>query len=145
MAQRSRGTEIRIGDGGSPESFTKIPGALDIQDIDAAETNFVDTTSHDTPVSTNERTATFIDEGQVSFELFWDPEDPTQDHASGIEFDRRNLTERNFQIKLKGFTTNNQLTFPAVVQSFTKQGPVNGLYRANVVLQKTGGTTVATE
>lgn len=137
----AKGTAIYVGDGASPEHFTKTLNVKSITGPGFAVT-IVDTTTHTTVGNYREKAAVLIDPGKLSFGINYDPSDPTLAPATGLFELMATLTERNMQLRFppsdthhnmmsfKGFVTGHPFTFPIdnVIDStieITLDGPVS--------------------
>ena len=119
----AKGTSLWVGDGLSPEGFTKIANVKSISGP-GYNVTVVDTTTHSTVGNFREKAAVLIDAGKISCDVNFDPSDPTLAPATGILNDLQNLTERNMQLRFppsdtlhtrmnfKGFFTDHPFTFP---------------------------------
>jgi predicted secreted protein len=136
QAYRGQGTAVKIGDGGSPESFTTIPGAKDIT-LFGFTADTIDVTSQDSTGNYKEYLPSTKDSGSVSFDMFFTG-DATQGFATGLFDDYENQTLRNFQAVL---TSGDTGTFAAYVTSFSLSAPVADALTASVELKVTGPVT----
>lgn len=73
MAISAHGAEIHMGDGGSPETFTKVPGPTDVE-FSPPQAERIDVTNHDS--AAREYLQGLGAEGEVSFELHFDAGEP---------------------------------------------------------------------
>jgi predicted secreted protein len=135
------GTLLKIGDGGSPETFTTIAEVRDITGPSLSLT-LVDVTSHDSTGNYIENIPTFKSGGTVTFQLNFLPSHATQSAASGLLAAYNNRTLRNFQLV---FTNpgNTTWSFAAYVTQFTPSAPVQGALTASVTLSIQGAPTLA--
>jgi hypothetical protein len=137
----AKGTAIWIGDGASPETFTKVSNVKSINGP-GFQVTIVDTTTHSTVGFYREKAAVLIDPGKLSFGVNFDPQDPTLAPATGLFNLMANLTERNMQLRFPpsdvgnhmmeflGFVTGHPFSFPVdnVIEGnieITLDGPVN--------------------
>src|SRR5579871_5136727 len=88
----TQGVAIKRGDGGAPETFTKIGEVVDF-DGPGGKANIIDATSLDSVAK--EKLAGLPDEGQVTLTINFVPSDTMQ---QGLRNDRAARTLRNFQI-----------------------------------------------
>ena len=65
------GTQLQIGDGATPEVFTLIEGC---KNFSGPESSFdhIDVTNHSSPSNYREVVPSFIDPGEISFDVIWD-------------------------------------------------------------------------
>lgn len=133
------GTLCKRGDGGSPENFTTVANAKDI-DGPGMKQDFEDTTTHSSAAAGNfkEWTPTLMDGGNVKYDVLWDPNDVT--HV-GLQTDQTTQTKRNFQIV---FPTSPVKTasFAAYVDDFSFKAPVKGMITRQLSLKVTGPVTI---
>jgi hypothetical protein len=73
MAISAHGAECYMGDGGGPETFTKIPGPTDIE-FTPPQPERIDVTNHDS--AAREYLQGLGAEGEVSFEIQFDAAEP---------------------------------------------------------------------
>jgi len=135
----SHGTMLKIGDGGSPETFATIAEVLDINGPNmTADTEEVTSQSS----TWKEYIATVLDAGEVTFDLNFVPTDATHSYSAGLLKDFTSRTLRNFQLVFpdSGSTT---WTFAAYVTAFQPSAPVNGKLGASVTLKISGQPTLA--
>lgn len=135
------GCLIKLGDGGTPETFTSISEVKSISGP-SGKLDIIDVTSLSSPNNMREKLATLNDEGQVSIDMLFLPGDSTQDHITGINYIRRNRELRNFQILFSdsGATT---ATFAAYVTSFAITAALEGALEATATLDISGQITWA--
>ena len=74
IAQPAINTLLKLGNAGSPESYTLIANVGDITGPSYGAT-IVDVTSHSTSIPWREKITTLLDGGQVTFKLFFIPGD----------------------------------------------------------------------
>lgn len=133
------GTLIKRGDGGSPENFTTILNAKDI-DGPGMKPDFEETTTHSSAAAGNfkEWTPTLIDGGAVKYDILWDPNDVTH---IGLQADQLSQVKRNFQ---QVFPTSPVKTasFAAYVDDFPFKAPVKGMIMRQLSLKVTGPVTI---
>lgn len=142
-ALSSFGTLLKIGNGGSPETFTTIAEVRDISGPSFALAT-EDVTNHDS-AGWREHIPTIIEAGEVSFDLNFKG-DATQGFGSGSLYDDMvDKTKRNFQIVLpSGVGSSNDIgSFAAYVTGFELSAPVEGVLSASVTLMITGAVTWA--
>lgn len=119
----AKGTSLWVGDGQSPENFTKIANVKSISGP-GYNVTVVDTTTHSTVGNFREKAAVLIDPGKLTFAVNFDPSDPTLAPATGILSTLQALGEPNMQLRFppsdglhtrmnfKGFFTDHPFTFP---------------------------------
>lgn len=138
QAYRGQGTLVKIGDGGSPESFTTIPGAKDIT-LFGFTSDTIDVTSQDSTGNYKEYLPSTKDSGSVTFDMFFTG-DATQGFSTGLFNDYEDQTLRNFQVTL---TSGDVGSFAAYVTSFSMSAPIGDALTASVELKVTGPVTWA--
>lgn len=93
MAIYAHGAEVFMGDGGAPETFSKIPGPTDIE-FTPPQAERIDVTNHDS--AAREYLAGLGAEGEVTFEIHFDA-------AEGLHIDLRDKhgvsDPTNFEIR----------------------------------------------
>lgn len=134
------GTLLKIGDGGSPESFATIAEVKDISGP-SMELATEDVTSHSSTNGWREFIATLLDAGEVSFDINFVPTATTHSYSAGLLKDYANKTKRNFQIVFSGGSPT--WTFSAFVTGFEPSMPVEGANTASITLKITGQPTLA--
>lgn len=131
-AQLGYGTKLRMGDGGSPQSFVEIGEVGDFEDGDTIE--LVEVTNHQSPNSRREYIAGLKDGAEISFPVNYLPGHATHNRATGL---RGKIGEvLDFQIVAPGETET--YNFSALVMGVTRSFPVQGVMQMTVNLKKTG-------
>jgi len=131
------GTLIKIGDGASSETFATIDGVTNIQGPGfSLETQ--DVTHHTSAGNYREVIPTFLSGGEISFDLFFDPDD-TEHEALLTDYEGRTL--RNFQIVYPGATSNKTYTMAAYITKIDPQAPVDNALTMAVTLTVSGAVT----
>lgn len=115
MAISSYGTLLQLGDGGSPETFTTVPGVGDIEGPSITMEE-IEVTSHSTAASGawQDYLPTTIDPGELSITFFFDPNLAIHRELLQIWLDRE---ERNWRVRLPS----NAMTITA--RGYIKDGP----------------------
>lgn len=138
----AQGTLLQIGDGATPtEGFTTIAEVLDISGPELTQ-NTSDVTNHDSPGGWQEFIGTILSGGTVTFDVNWQPVEPTHSQSTGVIFDLKSRTKRNFKIVFTD-SGNTTWTFTALVTNFTPGAPVQDKLLGSVTLQITGQPTLA--
>lgn len=78
----THGSELRVGDGESTETFTQI-AQLAMTNLPALSLQEFNVTSHEDG-STRRLPGKVLDGGPVRGEVFFDPDDPTHDESTGV-------------------------------------------------------------
>ena len=116
MAVLAHGATVKLGDAGTPETFTAISGPLDIE-FTPPQPERVDVTNHDS--AAREYLQGLSGEGSASYDVQYDPSKP-------IHLTVRNLhgvtTTRNFKITFKSGTV---ASFAATTAVTFKLGVAN--------------------
>jgi hypothetical protein len=130
------GTLLKIGDGGSPESFATIAEVTNI-DGPSGKTGTADVTNHSSPSAFKEIVATTIDPGTYKITVNFTPTAITQNYSTGILRDWINRTKRNFQLVWPN-VGNTTIQFAAYVTDFSTKNPVDGKLEAEFSIEVTG-------
>lgn len=132
MRYSAHGTQMQMGDAADPEVFTKVAQVRDITGP-GLSTNIITANDHDSGgIAT--KLAGIRDGGQVTFDVAYDPADPSHEalidawrdrgvHSFKIIFTDDAATEWDFQ---------------AIVQQFSPSAPVEDALTASVTLEVTG-------
>lgn len=140
-AKSSFGTYLKLGDGGTTETFATIAEVKDIKGPKLT-LNTEDVTSHDSTDGWAETIGTILEGGDVSFDVNWLPANATQSFTAGLLKDMVGRTKRNFQLIVPAAAS---LTwaFTALVTEFQPDLPVKGAQVASIKLQISGKPTLA--
>jgi len=130
------GTQLKIGDGGSPETFTLIPNCLDINGP-SESVDLVETTSMDSANQTRTYIPGLKNTGEISFDLNWVPENAVHQQLKS-DFDAR--VTRNFQMILPNPGAS-VFAFAGIITSFGVTDPVAGVVTRSVTITITGAPT----
>jgi len=93
-----QGTQLQLGDGGSPEAFTTIAEVHKVA-RGGSKMDLVDVTNFDSIGAYREKLATLLDGGELTFDANYVPQDTSQ-QALQAQFDGRTLS--NWKIVLPG-------------------------------------------
>jgi hypothetical protein len=126
----------------APDVFTTVAGVGDITGPNSQVAE-IDTTSHSTGSPHRTCIPSLIDDGQLSFPMFWHPTDPTQDPSSPYSlqalFEARTVTK----FRLINTDANAQTReFQGFVKQLSETYPVAGLCTLAVIIRITGAPTV---
>lgn len=135
------GTLLKIGDGGSPETFTTIAEVTNISGP-SLSMNTVDVTSHDSTDGWREFVGGLLDGGEVTLDINFIPTDPTHSYSTGLLNDMVNRTKRNFQLVFPD-AGNTTWSFTALITAFEPSAPTDDKLSASVTLKITGKPTLA--
>ena len=130
------GTLMKIGDGGTPESFATIAEVTDLQGP-SGKTAMVELTNHGSPSAHTERVPTIVDPGTWKLSVNFTPTAITQNYATGLIRDWINRTKRNFRLVWPN-AANTTIAFAAYVTAFDTKAPVDGKLSADISLDVTG-------
>lgn len=140
-AKSSFGSYLKIGNGGTTETFATIAEVLDIEGP-ALEAETEDVTSHDSTDGWSEHIATVLSGGEVTFEVNWLPAHATQSFSAGLLKDMTSRTLRNFQLVVPA-ASSITWSFAALVTGFEVALPVKGAQRSEITLLISGKPTLA--
>lgn len=136
QAYHARGTQIQIGDGATPEVFTTVAGAHDI-DGPGGTNETIDITNHSSPGRTKEFVTGDKGEETISFKLEWNPAD-VQHAALEDLYDSGELNNYRLVRKDVDATTDE---FAALVTTFREGHPTGGTMQLDVELTISGERT----
>lgn len=136
----SFGTLVKIGDGGSSETFTTI---AELRDISGPSFSLatVDVTPQTATGAWREFVATLLDAGEVTFDINFIPTENTHDVGAGLIKDMKNRTNRNFQVVWSD-TGSTTWTLSTYITGFSPTAPVDGELSASITLKITGEPTI---
>lgn len=138
MAKRStQGVELRIGDGASSETFTKL---AQVENIDGAGSTRTEITTTDLDSTATEFVMGLIDSGNITLPIYFDPLDSQQD-ALFIENQAANPELKNYQLGFNVGSPEATLDFSAYVQGFEFGVTTDDVQRATVTLRVSGPYT----
>jgi hypothetical protein len=131
----SFGTFLKIGDGGTPETFATI---VNVGDLDGPDLSLdtEDITNHSGD-GWSEFAGTILNGGEVSFQINYLPTEATHNLDTGLQADMLNRVKRNFQLVYPD-PGGNGYKFAALVTGFKAKAPVKGVLRADVKLKISG-------
>lgn len=119
---------------------TNVANVTSIAGLDG-DTEVIDVTSHDSAGRYREKIASFIDAGQVTLELNFDPNAVTHRATSGgILYLRSQGTVESWTISFPG-TPAHEVTFDAFVKSAGFSAPFDDKLAMTVTLEVTGEPT----
>lgn len=135
------GTLLKMGDGGTSESFTTIAEVSDIKgpklSLDA-----IDVTNHSSTEAWREFVGGLLDAGEVSLSINFMPTETTHDPSTGIISKLTDRGKHNFQMV---FPDDDATTwsFTALVTAFESSEPIDDKLAADITLKITGKPTLA--
>ncbi|MFZ5856784.1 MAG: phage tail tube protein [Chloroflexota bacterium] len=138
-ALSSHGTFMKMGDGGTPETFTTIAEVGDI-DLPEIKLDTEDATSHDSG-GWEESIGVLLSGGEPKFEINWIPTSPTHDETTGLLAAILNKTRKNWKIVLPN--TVKTFAFTALLTSFKPKAPKKGKLTADITLKISGAVTIS--
>ncbi len=133
------GTLLKIGDGGTPESFTTIAEVKDISGPEFSATKH-DVTPHNAASAMAEIIVAKKAAGDITFKINFVTTGATHSYASGLLLDWHNKTRRNWQLVWPD-TGTYTLSFAGFVTGFKTSEPVDGPLEADVTISITGAVT----
>lgn len=133
------GTLLKIGNGGTPETFTSIAKVGDIEGP-SMKTNMADVTNHLSTGGYEEQLPTTRTMGSIKFPVSFIPTATTHSYSAGLVKDWVNKTKRNFQMVFPDSTT---WTFAAYVEEISVKAGVKDPLSADITLTITGAPTLA--
>lgn len=138
----AKGTGLYVGNGASPEVFSKIGKVKSITGP-GFSIKFVDTTTHDDTASNFTQTAAVACEaGDISFTVNYDPADASLAPATGLYKQMQDLAAKNFQLRFPASDTlQTRMNFSAFVASHPFTFPVDNVIEANITLKIDGAVT----
>ena len=136
MAGRAAfGTTIAFG-----QSPTNVANVTEISGLDG-DVEMIDVTSHDSGGAYREKIASFIDAGQVSLEINFDPNNVTHRATTGgIIYLRDQRITETWRITFPG-TPTHYVTFQAFVKNAGFSAPFDDKLGMSVTLEVTGPAT----
>jgi hypothetical protein len=99
-----------------------------------------DVTNHQSPNRTKERLGTLKDPGMISFEINFNPADPTHDEITGLLSLYQNFARPMIRVVLPD-AGHKTLTAPAFVKSFKMKEAVDDVLLATVEFRFISGQT----
>lgn len=131
------GTLFKIGDGGSPETFTTI---AEVKDIDGPgrTADTIEVTSMDSTGGYKEYIPSLKDGGEVSFDMNF----TTSAAQAALVTDFENRTKRNFKIVTTHATPKN-ISFSGYITDLSYSFEVAGVAMRSVTIKITGPVTEA--
>jgi predicted secreted protein len=130
-----KGTLVKRGDSGAPETFTSIYGVGSIS-LNGMEFDEADVTSHSSTGKFREFLVTLADPGTLEFPINYDPTEPTH---IGLRNDLFNATLRNYQIVLPGGIET--ITVAGYVKGGPFEFPMDDAMKQNITIRLTGQPT----
>lgn len=133
----AKGTLLKVGNSGSPETFTTIAQIFNLSGPSISNEE-LDVTDHSSSGGWKEYIASLKDLGEISGELHFDGAQTTQDETTGLISALAAGTVKNYQIVFPDGTT---VTFAAMVKAFEFAANVADKLTAAFTLKATGAPT----
>jgi predicted secreted protein len=140
-AQNAFGTQLRMGDGGNPETFTQIANVRNISGP-GFSLDTVDVTSHDSVDGWEEHIPTFLRSGEITLDILYVPTEDTHDAGAGLLKRMVDKTKTNFRLVFPDASATTW-TFAAYVVGFEPSAPHDDALTASVRVKPTGKPTLA--
>lgn len=139
-ATSAHNTFLKVGDGSSPEVFSKIAEVMSISG-GGIKLDTKEVTHQDSPDHYREKIATLLSVGDITFGINFLPQNATHSVSAGLVYLQVNRTNRNFQIVMTdaGTTT---WTFPCYVTDFSPDYNIEDQTQASVTLTVNGKPTL---
>ena len=128
-------TLLQLGDGGSPENFTTIAEVRSIAGPTLSN-DILDVTNHDSQGGVREFKAGLTDPGDLTFDLNFQPAEPTHDDLTGTLSLLISKAVRNFQLVFPGAIRT--WGFAGIMTGHPVNFPIDDVLTANVTLKVTG-------
>lgn len=134
-----KGTELWRGDGGDPETFSKV---AKITNVPPPPESFEmkDSSNQDTADGTRDRIPGLAAEQDIQVTMIYDPNDATQDEITGVRKDHRDKVKRNWEVRLTQFQ-NKKSSFAAYVSALDTPHTIGEVVEQNMTLSVTGAIT----
>lgn len=130
------GTELQRGNGADPEVFAAV-GQVRSFDGPSESADQLDVTTHDSPGDYREKLPSFLDAGEVTLEVLWDP--ALISHVN-LRTDLRNKTRRNFRMVWPDTAATTE-SFAAYVTGYSRGAPHDAELTASITLLIDGPVT----
>jgi hypothetical protein len=130
---------LQVGDGGSPtEVFTTIAEVKDIRGPEVKR-DVIDVTNQSSPNGFEEVIPSIRRTGNVTFDVNFNPTDPTLDQTTGLlaDINSTSPTPRNFRLLLND-EDDTMWSFAGYVVGFDQTAPVTGVLSASVTIKVSG-------
>lgn len=138
MAKLStQGVELRIGDGASSETFTKLAQVQGFSGLGSTRTE-IDATDLDSEAF--EFVMGLADSGNITATVHFDPKDSQQDSLF-IENQAASPELKNYQVGFDNGSPESTVTFAAYVQGFEVDIQTDSLIQATVTFRVSGAYT----
>jgi predicted secreted protein len=141
QAKLGKGTLLKVGDAGSPETFTTIPEILEISGTPGGTPDEVDVTNHDTTGYWRETLSGLITAKTLTVRANWNKAGSSGNTAlMALQTQMEAGTTKNFQIVLPT-TAAQTVTFASRVMDWQVLTPIEGQMTCEFTLKSTGSPT----
>lgn len=130
------GTQLQAGDGQTPQNYSTVAEVRSISGP-TLTTDILDVTSHESQFGVREFKAGLIDPGELTFDLAFQPGEPTHGIRTGLQADQLNRTVRSYHLVFPspiGFTW----AFVGIVTGLPLTFPIDEVITASVTIKVTG-------
>lgn len=135
-AKSGFGTLLKIGDGATSEAFTTIEGVRNLTGPEYGLETF-DATHHSSSGSYREMVASFLDAGEINFDLLYDS--TNSEHAQ-LFTDYEAKTLRNFELLFADAGTETH-SFSAFISGMSMSAPIDDALTMSCTLRISGQVT----
>ncbi len=132
-AQPAINTFLQLGNGGSPETFTTVANVSSITGP-GLSLNVVDVTSHSTAVPWRQKIGTLLDQGDLSFDCFFIPNDAGH-QALMAQFVTRATAD--WQLSFPTSPTRTVWGLHGFISKFSMSEPVDNVIKAQITITGT--------
>jgi predicted secreted protein len=139
------GSELKIGDDGTTETFTKVAEVIDITGPNMTK-DVIDVTSQDSTDGWREFIPGMRDGGEVTISANWIPAHATQDGTTGVLSKFTDDVLHNWQIITAddGSSGTMDIDFAAIVTNFSPSLPLTEQGQLDFTLKISGAVTIDT-
>lgn len=139
-----QGTLLQRGDGGGPEVFTTVAEVLNISGPSISR-DAIDVTTMDSPDQYREFIGGLLDGGEVTFDVIYDPVDPTIEPVAGLLSELALVSGQaatNWQLVFSD-PASTTWAFPAIVTGVEPAEAIDDKVMLSVTLKVSGKVTLA--
>lgn len=140
VAKSAYGTQFKIGDGASSETFATVAEVKKLKV--GIKLNTKEVTSHSSANAWVEKIGTLLEGDKLKATLNWLPGHATQSYSSGLLKDMVNRTARNFQVVIPA-SSSVTWSFTAYVAKFEGALDVDDVQELDIELEITGAMSLA--
>lgn len=130
------GTQLQSGDAQVPENFSTVAEVRSISGP-TLTTDILDVTNHESQGGVREFKGGLIDPGELTFDLAFQPGEPTHGNKAGLQRDQLAKTTRNYHLVWPpgiGFTW----AFVGIITGLPLTFPIDEVITASVTIKITG-------